>query len=78
MNPLQTTIAKLLNTYKCRIDPDALDFLTQEWSKRFGTNDSTKLCASMEILADYDYGDTESGCVDLKTVEEFFNEEFIN
>ena len=72
---LNATIRDLLKEFKCKIDSDALEYLVGEWNKRYGLEEMDKLREYMEILADYDYGDTESGCLDQKTVEIFIEDE---
>ena len=65
-------IEKTLQEFKCKLDQDALEYLAEVWEKRCRNRN---LREWMKILADYDYGDTESGCMDRKTVEIFLDDE---
>jgi len=68
-------IAHELERRGCPIDADAAEYLAHVWQKLHGPDSLDTLAGYLEILADYDYGDTESGQMDCKTVECFLDEE---
>ena len=71
---IERFVVQELDRLGCRVDVDAVQYLAQVWLKLYGA-DLDKLAGYLEILADYDYGDTETGKMDRKTVEFFLEEE---
>ena len=71
---IERFVVQELNRLGCPVDVDAVQYLAQVWLKLYGA-DLDKLTGYLEILADYDYGITETGKMDRKTVEFFLEEE---
>lgn len=73
----KTFIERELTRLKCPIDSDAVLYLATVYTDVYGTEPDyfKKLGEYLEILADYDIGDTENGKMDRKTVEIFAEDE---